>query len=103
MITVVSTILSQLNLNFGLFTLHLQLKLNSLQQKLSAVKEWAQSLKINLQTRLLSEQSLSQQSISPEDLNRFYLNGLVLAAVHHYGGPLVLNKKNQTMNKQQNH
>ncbi len=50
-----------------------------LQQKLNAVEEWAGSLKINLHTRLLSEQSLSQQSISAEDLNRFYLNGLVLA------------------------
>jgi len=51
----------------------------SLQHKLTAVAHWAESLGIDLSTRLLTEASLSQNSLSADDLNRFYLNGLVLA------------------------
>ncbi|NOQ93042.1 MAG: hypothetical protein GQ547_00225, partial [Methylophaga sp.] len=69
------------NVEFELWLVHSDSsgKLDLLQQKLTAVKEWAESLKITLHTRLLSEDSLSQNSLSAEDLNRFYLNGLVLA------------------------
>jgi len=50
-----------------------------LQEKLTEVKSWAKSLKITLHTRLLSRESLSQNTLSSDDLSRFYLNGLVLA------------------------
>jgi len=50
-----------------------------LQQKLAEIKSWAKSLKITLHTRLLSKESLSQNTLSADDLNRLYLNGLVLA------------------------
>ena len=50
-----------------------------LQQKMTAIQSWAQSLNIRLHVRLFNIDSLSQQTISNYDLDRFYLNGLVLA------------------------
>ena len=50
-----------------------------LQQKLAEIESWARSLDITLHTRLLSEASLSQNTLSAEDLSRFYLSGIVLA------------------------
>ncbi|MDC9724850.1 MAG: class I adenylate cyclase [Gammaproteobacteria bacterium] len=69
------------NAEFELWLVHSDSsgKLDLLQQKLTAIEEWAKSLKITLHTRLLSVDALSQNSLSAEDLNRFYLNGLVLA------------------------
>jgi len=48
-------------------------------QKLAGIESWARSLDITLHTRLLSKESLSQNTLSADDLSRFYLNGLVLA------------------------
>lgn len=50
-----------------------------LQQKMMAIQSWAQSINIRLHVRLFNIDSLSQQPISNYDLDRFYLNGLVLA------------------------
>jgi adenylate cyclase, class 1 len=50
-----------------------------LQQKMVAIQSWAQSLNIKLHIRLFNIDSLNQQPISNYDLDRFYLNGLVLA------------------------
>jgi adenylate cyclase, class 1 len=50
-----------------------------LQQKMVAIQSWAQNLNIQLHIRLFNKDSLGQQSISNYDLDRFYLNGLVLA------------------------
>jgi len=54
---------------------HLEL----LQLKLAEISEWARSLNITLHTRLISEESVVNNTLSAEDLSRFYLNGLVLA------------------------
>lgn len=50
-----------------------------LQQKLVAVQNWADSIQITLNVRLFNVDTLSQHPISAYDLDRFYLNGLVLA------------------------
>jgi adenylate cyclase, class 1 len=54
-------------------------QLELLQQKITAICDWAYSfLQIKLNSRLLNEQDLNIQ-IATSDLDRFYANGLVLA------------------------
>lgn len=50
-----------------------------IQQKLDAVQNWAKSLTITLNVRLFNVAELAQQPFSTYDLDRLYLNGLVLA------------------------
>jgi adenylate cyclase class 1 len=50
-----------------------------LKQKMVAIQSWAQDLNIQLHIRLFNIDTLNQQSITNYDLDRFYLNGLVLA------------------------
>jgi len=50
-----------------------------LQQKSQALQQWATSLDINLTIRLFNISDLNPSSFTAHDLNRFYLNGLVLA------------------------
>lgn len=66
---------------FELWLVHIDdaKKAELLQEKLTAIELWAKSLGISLHTRLLSEQSLVESPLSADDLNRFYLNGLILA------------------------
>ena len=52
-----------------------------LQKKLVAIQDWAHSLNITLNIRLFNIASLNQQPLSAYDLDRFYLNGLVLAGI----------------------
>jgi len=71
----------QENAEYELWLVHIDdaKKAELLQEKLTAIELWAKSLGITLYTRLLSEQSLTEEALSADDLNRFYLNGLVLA------------------------
>ncbi len=54
-------------------------ELQQLEQKVAAVKNWAEELGLSINVRLLTIAALEQQTIDANDLNRFYLNGLVLA------------------------
>ncbi|RKZ87072.1 MAG: hypothetical protein DRQ39_04850 [Gammaproteobacteria bacterium] len=51
----------------------------ALQYKLVAVSEWAATLGITVTSSLLAEDSLNQKSFSDDELDHFYLNGLILA------------------------
>ncbi|MFW5451500.1 MAG: class I adenylate cyclase [Methylophagaceae bacterium] len=51
----------------------------ALQNKLTTVRTWAESLGININTKLLSDDELNPQSYSAYELEYFYLNGLVVA------------------------
>lgn len=56
-------------------------ELELLQQKITAICDWANSfLQIKLNSRLLNEITISDD-ITPFDLDRFYLNGLLLAGL----------------------
>lgn len=50
-----------------------------LEQKLTAIQKWAKTLGITLHTKLVNVALLPQQDISAYNLNRLYLNGLILA------------------------
>ena len=50
-----------------------------LQDKLSIFSDWSNSLGIITSTRLLSNNALQQKALPNDDLDRFYLNGAVIA------------------------
>jgi hypothetical protein len=57
-------------------------ELELLQQKITAICDWANTfLQIKLKGRLLNEITISND-ITPFDLDRLYLNGLMLAGLH---------------------
>lgn len=71
----------QENAEYELWLVHIDdaKKVELLQDKLTAIELWAKSLGVTLHSRLLSEQSVTEEVLSADDLNRFYLNGLVFA------------------------
>ncbi|MDH5592670.1 MAG: class I adenylate cyclase, partial [Gammaproteobacteria bacterium] len=54
-------------------------KQQALQYKLMVISQWAASFGIAITTRLLAENALAQHPLSSYELDRFYLNGLIVA------------------------
>jgi len=71
------------NAEFDLWVVHsaqvVSKELQLLEQKIDAVKNWAETLGLIINIRLFSLDALEQYPIAAYDLDRFYLNGLVLA------------------------
>ncbi|NQZ52735.1 MAG: class I adenylate cyclase [Piscirickettsiaceae bacterium] len=51
----------------------------ALENKLSVIRAWAKSLDITITSKLFSKDALNLHTLSAYDLDRFYLNGLVIA------------------------
>ena len=80
-------------------------KQQALQYKLMVISQWAASFGIAITTRLLAENTLTQQPFSSYELDRFYLNGLIIAGAvplwwfippdtnYHDGAPSLLEQR----------